>query len=209
MPNLEVTYSFHLIDSLEEFDKIKWTLHGQFQIKIPGQLKYFIGLELAHSKICISLFQMKYCLGLLSDSGLFGSKHVITLADPSIKLLNESSSLHMDIPCSKRLIGCLLYLTTIIYYIIFITQQLCQFLNKPSTTHFNVATRVLWYLKQCATQCLFFPRESSIHITYYFDVDWAGCLETRRSISDQCFFVIKSLNSRRTKKQTIVSVFPQ
>jgi len=35
--------------------------------------------------------------------------------------------------------------------------------------------------------------------------DWGGCKDIRRSISGHCFFLGQSLNSWRTKKQTIVS----
>lgn len=42
-------------NSLEEFDKIKAVLHYNFKIKNLRQLKYFLGLEVAHSKQGISL----------------------------------------------------------------------------------------------------------------------------------------------------------
>lgn len=39
----------------------------------------------------------------------------------------------------------------------------------------------------------------------FSDVDWAGYADTRRSISDQCFFIGNSLISWRMKKQLTVS----
>jgi len=98
-----------------------------------------------------------------------------------------------------------LYLNTTRPDITFITQQLSQFLNNPSQIHYNAGMRVLKYLKGCPGSGIFFPRDSEFHIQGFSDADWAGCKDTRRSISGQCFFIGKSLVSWRTKKQLTVS----
>jgi hypothetical protein len=102
-------------------------------------------------------------------------------------------------------VGRLLYLNATRPDITFITQQLSQFLSAPTTIHFNAAIRVLHYLKSCPGRGLFFPRDSSLRLIGFSDADWAGCKDTRRSISGQCFFIGKSLVSWRTKKQLTVS----
>jgi len=63
----------------------------------------------------------------------------------------------------------------------------------------------LRYLKNCPGKGLFFPRDSPLHLQGYSDADWADCVDTRRSISGQCFFLENSLVSWRTKKQITVS----
>jgi len=105
----------------------------------------------------------------------------------------------------RRLIGRLIYLTNTRLDITFATQQLSQFLTSPTEKHFIAATRILRYLKKCPGQGLMFPRDSSLYISGYSDVDWVGCLDSIRSISGQCFFLGKSLISWRTKKKLTVS----
>jgi len=192
-------------NSRSEFQHIKSILHASFKIKDLGQLKYFLGLEVVHSKQGISLCQRKHCLDLLSDSGTIGSKPVSTPSDASLKLHHDSSPPYEDIPSYRRLIGRLLYLNSTRPYITFITQQLSQFLSKPTQTHHNSALRVLKYLKSCPGKGLFFPRNSSLHLQGFSNVDWVGCVDSRRSISGQCFFIGHSLISWRTKKQITVS----
>jgi hypothetical protein len=113
--------------------------------------------------------------------------------------------MYTDLSSYRRLVGKLLYLNTTRPDISFATQQLSQFIHAPTVTHFNAACRVLRYLKNNPGQGILFSRDSELQLTGYSDADWAGCMDTRKSISGYCFFIGKSLISWRAKKQATVS----
>ena len=188
-------------DCLTELAHIKQILDANFKIKDLGQAKYFLGLEIAHSKRGISVSQRKYCLELLSDSGLTNSKPASTPLDYANRLHQDNSSPFSDVAAYRRLIGRLLYLTITRPDVAFATQQLSQFLAQPTTTHYKAAMRVLRYLKGSPGRGLFFPRDASLKLFGFSDTDWRGCPDTRGSISGFYFFLGSSLVSWKAKKQ--------
>jgi hypothetical protein len=62
-------------------------LNSSFLTKYLGKLRYFLGIEVARSKAGISLFQRKYILDILQDTGYLGSKPVATPMESNLKLM--------------------------------------------------------------------------------------------------------------------------
>ena len=152
---------------------------------------------------CLS--QRKYCLDLLEDSGLLGAKPASVPMDSTTRLYQDKSPLLSDPFVYRRLVGRLIYLTTTRLDIMYATQQLSQFMASPTESHLQAAKHVLRYLKTSPGKGLFFPRESEIQLLDFSDSDWAGCPDTRRSLTGYCFFLGSPLVSWKTKKQTTVA----
>ena len=65
--------------------------------------------------------------------------------------------------------------------------------------------RGLQYIKGSLGRGIFFPIYSDLHIKSFCDADWAGCSDTRRSLTGYAVFLGESLISWRSKKHGVVS----
>nr|KYP49610.1 Retrovirus-related Pol polyprotein from transposon TNT 1-94 [Cajanus cajan] len=192
-------------NNLSEIQLITGLLDVAFKIKDLGNLKYFLGLEVARNKSGIHLSQRKYVLDILSDCGMMASRPVSTPMDYTSRLSASSGTPLADPSSYRRLLGRLIYLTTTRPDISYVVHHLSQFMSAPSTAHSQAIFRILRYLKQAPGSGLFFPTNSSLHLKAFSDSDWAGCLDTRRSITGFSVYLGDSLISWRSKKQPTVS----
>ncbi|PNX72348.1 pentatricopeptide repeat-containing protein mitochondrial-like, partial [Trifolium pratense] len=129
------------IKALQEY------LAAEFEMKDLGQLKYFLGIEVARSKQGIVLSQRKYVLDLLTETGMLACK----LAETPIEMNHKLGIFPHQVPTDKdryqRLVGRLIYLAHTRPDIAYAVSVVSQFMHSPSEEHMNAVYRILRYLK--------------------------------------------------------------
>ncbi|RVW28219.1 Retrovirus-related Pol polyprotein from transposon RE1 [Vitis vinifera] len=163
-------------NDMEELQKLKKYLSEEFEVKDLGNLKYFLGMEVARSRKGIVVSQRKYILDLLKETGMLGCKPIDTPMDSQKKLGIEKEM-----------------------------SAVSQFMHSPTEEHMEAVYRILRYLKMTPGKGLFFRKTENRDIEVYSDADWAGNIIDRRSTSGYCSFVWGNLVTWRSKKQSVVA----
>ncbi|XP_062075615.1 uncharacterized mitochondrial protein AtMg00810-like [Humulus lupulus] len=204
-----VSNSTHAINTLILY------LSSCFQLKDLGELKFFLGLEIARNNKGLFLSQRGYALQILEDNGTLGCKPTSSPMDVNLKLSAEDGELLKDPKAYRRLIGHLIYLTITRPDLSYVINRLSQFVCSPQQPHYQAALKVLHYIKTTPGRGLYYPTSKDFitttpwpldtSIKVLCDVDWAACPDTQRSISGFCVFFNNSLVSWKSKKQHTIS----
>jgi len=97
-------------NNINDINEVKSSLNSIFKIKDLGQLKFFLGLEIARTKSGIHICQRKYALEILSDAGMLSVKPVSTsMIKKNKNLFIQNAPMH-DRNTYRRVIERLLYL---------------------------------------------------------------------------------------------------
>lgn len=192
-------------NNIERIQQIKAQLDNAFSIKDLGQLKYFLGIEVAKTENGLVLSQRKYVLDILQDSGMLGCKPSKFPIEQNVKLDRGENEKKVDSRQYRRLVGRLLYLQATRPDITYSVNILSQFVADPRRNHLDALHRVLRYLKGTIGQGVLFPKAGHPHLTTFCDSDWLGCPYTRRSRTGYLIMLGGAPISWKTKKQSVVS----
>ena len=110
-----------------------------------------------------------------------------------------------DLTLFRSTIGSLQYLSITRPDLSFAVNRVCQFMHRPTTTHWQAVKRILRYLKHTISYGLLLKRSSSTRLGAFSDADWAGCPDDRKSTSGFCVYLGDNLISWSSKKQPTVA----
>nr|CAN61071.1 hypothetical protein VITISV_006592 [Vitis vinifera] len=149
-------------DHVEEIGKLKSFLTHEFEIKDLGNLKYFLGMEIARSKIGVVVFQRKYVLDLLKETGMLGCKPANIPMDYTTKIGTIKGSDPVDKRRYQRFVEKPIYLSRTRPNIAFSVSVVSQFMNNPIEEHIEIVFHILRYLKMAPLKGLLRPFPTSL-----------------------------------------------
>ena len=119
----------------------------EFEIKDLGNLKYFLGTEVARSREGISVSQKKCTLDLLVETGMMGRCTAYMPIKFNVKLENSGDRISVDKEKYQRLVGKLIYLSDTRSDISYAISIVNQFMRAPYEDHMEAVNKILRYLK--------------------------------------------------------------
>ncbi|XP_055819236.1 uncharacterized mitochondrial protein AtMg00810-like [Solanum dulcamara] len=174
-------------------------------MKDLGPFSYFLGIAITRHISSLFLSQRKYVAKIIDRAGISSCKPSPTLVSPKLKLGTTTSIPFEDPSLYGSLTRALQYLTFTRSDINFVVQQVCLFMHDPQDEHMNALKRIVRYLQGTLDDGLHFYPSSTTTLVSYTDVDWGGCLDSRRLTLGYCVFMVDKLISWSTKRQATLS----
>uniref|UniRef100_A0A2N9ID50 non-specific serine/threonine protein kinase n=1 Tax=Fagus sylvatica TaxID=28930 RepID=A0A2N9ID50_FAGSY len=179
-------------------------LSTAFELKDLGPLRYFLGLQIDYTKSDLFVHQCKYLTDLLTKFHMIDSKAAPTPIVLTPALTPSDDDVLPDPTLYRSLIGALQYATFTRPDITFAVNHVCQFMHKPTSTHFVATKRILRFLKGTLDKGILF-QPGPLTLTAFTNADWASDPSDRRSTSGITVFLRHNPITWVSKKQHTVS----
>ena len=124
----------------------------------------------------------------------------------SAKLSCDAVGTEVDPTLYRSMIGSLLYLTTSRPDIAFSVGVCARFQAAPKESHLTAVKQIIRYINGTSDYGIWYSKDSNECLASYSDVDWAGCIDDRKSTSSGCFYLGNNLVLWMSKKQNLVSL---
>jgi hypothetical protein len=175
-------------------------------MSMMGELKFFLGFQVKQLREGTFLCQTKYTQDMLKKFGMTKAKPAKTPMASNVHLdLNEEGK-PVDQKLYRLMTGSLLYLCASRPDIMLSVCMCARFQANPKACHLVVVKRILRYLVHTQNLGLRYPKGSFFNLLSYSDSDYAGCKVDRKSTTDICQFLRRSLVSWSSKKQNYVAL---
>ena len=83
---------------------------------------------------------------------------------------------------------------------------MCSVQANPKETHLSAVKRIIKYASGITYSGIWYSFDTNPSLVGFYDLDWAGNAEDRKSISSGCFFLGNNLVSWFSKKYNSISL---
>ncbi|MCO5588946.1 hypothetical protein L7F22_042909 [Adiantum nelumboides] len=193
-------------DNEGEIMHVKSLLKKEFDMKDLGELRYFLGIEIIHTKEGIWLSQRQYALDMLSKYGMADCKPISMLLDQNVKLRADEGQVLEDVTMYWQIVGSLIYLTISRPDLSYSVGLESQFMQLPRKPHLDVVRHTLRYVSATLDYVLFYEASMELQLSGFTDADWVGSACDRRSTSAFMFSLGSAAITWSSKKQPTVAL---
>nr|GEY15434.1 hypothetical protein [Tanacetum cinerariifolium] len=179
---------------------------SKFKMSMMGKILFFLGLQISQSPRSIFINQSKYALESLQKYGFESCDPVDTPMVEKSKLDEDKEGKVIDPSHYRGMIGTLLYLTASRPDLQFVICMCARYQARCTQKHIHTLKRIFRYLRETFNRGLWYPKDSSVALTAFADVDHAGCQDTRRSTSDSLQFLRERLISWSSKRKKSAAI---
>jgi hypothetical protein len=187
----------------EEFSRI---MIQKFEMSMMGELKYFLGFQVKQLQEGTFISQIKCTQDILNKFGMRDAKPIKTPMGTNGHLNLDTGGKSVDQKVYRSMIGSLLYLCASQPDIMLSVCMCARFQADPKEVHLRAVKRIIRYLVYTLKFGLWYPKGSTFDLIGYSDADWAGCKIDRKSTSETCQLLGRSLVSWASKKQNSVAL---
>jgi hypothetical protein len=181
-------------------------MKNEFEMSMLGKMRFFLGLQINQSDKGIFISQTKYIHEMLKKFQMHDRKPLGTHMVTGCKLSKFDDFEEVEKTMYISMIGSLLYATATRPNTMHAVCQVGRFQASPKASHLLAVKRIFRYLKGTTDFGLWYPTGNQLDLHDFTYVDWAGCVDDRKSTSGATFFLGGFLVSWSSKKQSIVSL---
>nr|GEY40503.1 hypothetical protein [Tanacetum cinerariifolium] len=172
----------------------------KFKMSMMEKVSFFLGLQFLKIQEA-SLLINPHMLFKIKKYKMESSDPVDTPMVERSKLDEDRQRIPVDPTRYRGMVGSLMYLTSSRPDLVYTVCMCARYQAKPIEKHLTVVKWVFRYVKGTINMGLWYPKDASIELIAYTDVDYAGCQATRRSTSGSTQFLGDKLVSWSSNKQ--------
>jgi len=132
--------------------------------------------------------------------GLDRKSHARTPMSTNVKISVDLTGKQVDHTLYRSMIGSLLYLIASRPNIAFSVGVCARFQANPKESHLTIVKRIIKYVNDTINHGIWYSRVTNLVLASYFDADWGGNADDRKSSSGGCFYVGTNLVALMSRK---------